>query len=119
MKTSFSSGQRGSAFITVVMFCTILLLLIASVLKYSTMERRLNNRGKLLMEARGAGEAISEYGIAQVKKVLESNRQFTDSVWASSDESLFVTGGTYAGAVAMPPDTFWGSGGGSHIVNST
>ncbi len=51
MKSTFSSTQRGSAFITVMMFCTILLLLIASVLKYSTQERRLNNRGKLLMEA--------------------------------------------------------------------
>jgi hypothetical protein len=116
MKTVFSSRQRGSAFITVMIFCTILLLLIASVLKYSTYERRLNNRGKLLMEARGAGEAISEYGIAQVKKILEANRTFTDSVWSASDESLFVTGGTYAGAVAMPPDSFWGGG---HIVDST
>jgi hypothetical protein len=116
MKTSFSSAQRGSAFITVMIFCTILLLLVASVLKYSGFERRLNNRGKLLSEARNAGEAISEYGISQVKKVLESNRQFTDSTWSSSDESLFVPGGTYAGTIAMPPDTFWGGG---HIVDST
>ncbi|SDS54955.1 hypothetical protein [Opitutus sp. GAS368] len=116
MKTNFSSARRGSAFITVMMFCTILLLLIASVLKYSTYERRLNNRAKLLMEARGAGEGISEYGIAQVKKILESNRQFTDSVWSASDQALFVPGGAYAGAVTMPPDSFWGGG---HIVNST
>ncbi len=116
MKTSFPSTQRGSAFITVMMFCTILLLLVASVLKYSTYERRLNNRGKLIQEARAAGEAISEYGISQVKKVLESNRQFTDSVWASTDEALFVPGGSYSGQIAMPADTFWGGG---HIVNST
>lgn len=116
MKTSFSSSQRGSAFITVMLFCTILLLLVGSVLKYSTFERRLNNRGKLMQEARNAGEAISEYGISQVKKILESNRQFTDSIWATSDESLFVPGGAYAGTIAMPPDSFWGGG---HIVNST
>ncbi len=116
MKTNFPSSQRGSAFITVMMFCTILLLLIASVLKYSTQERRFNNRGKLLMEARGAGEAISEYGISQVKKILESNRQFTDSVWSGTDEALFVPGGSFAGTIAMPPDSFWGGG---HIVDST
>ncbi|HWA25439.1 MAG TPA: hypothetical protein VG734_07255 [Lacunisphaera sp.] len=115
MKTPFSSAQRGSAFITVMIFCTILLMLVASVLRYSTQERRLNNRGKLLMEARNAGEAISEYGISQVKKVLEANRQFTDSTWSSNDESLFVPGGTYAGTIGMPPDSFWGGG---HIVTS-
>ena len=116
MKTTFSSAQRGSAFITVMLFCTILLMLVGSVLKYSTFERRLNNRAKLMLEARDAGEAISEYGISQVKKILESNRQFTDSVWSTTDEALFVPGGSFAGLVANPPDTFWGGG---HIVDST
>lgn len=116
MKTSSLSSQRGSAFITVMLFCTILLMLVGSVLKYSTFERRLNNRAKLMLEARDAGEAISEYGISQVKKILESNRQFTDSVWSTTDEALFVPGGSFAGLVANPPDTFWGGG---HIVDST
>ena len=116
MKNTPSSGQRGSAFITTLGFCIILLMLVGSILKYSTFERRLNNRAKLLLEARWAAEGISEYGISQVKKILESNRSFTDNTWSSTDETLFVTGGAYAGQIGMPPDTFWGGG---HIVNST
>ncbi|HUR59034.1 MAG TPA: hypothetical protein VM029_15070 [Opitutaceae bacterium] len=112
---SRSSRRRGSAFITTLVFCVILLALVGSVLKYATFERRINNRAKLLLEARTAAEGISEYGIAQVKKVLEANRQFTDSTWSSTDESLFVTGGTYAGTIDMPPSGFWGGG---HIVTS-
>ncbi len=116
MKTSFSSAQRGSAFITVLGFCVLLLMLVGSILKYSTMERRLNNRAILLLEARTAAEAISEYGVAQVKNILESNRTFTNSTWSTSDEALF-TSGTYAGSsVGLPPDSFWG---GSHISLST
>src|SRR5262245_33761660 len=107
MKTSFTSSNRGSAFVTVLGFCIILLMLIASVLKYSTSERQLNGRGKLLMEARTGAEALSEYGVAQVKRILDTNRTFTDSVWGTSDENSFVTGGTYAGQVLAPPDTFW------------
>ena len=116
MKTSVTSGQRGSAFITTLGFCVILLLLVGSILKFSTSERRFNNRAKLLLETRTAAEAVSEYGIAQVKNILDSNRTFTDSTWSATDESLFVTGGSYAGTIAMPPDAFWGGG---HIVGST
>jgi len=116
MKKSPASARRGSAFITVMLFSSILLLLVGSILKYATLERRLNNRSKLLMAARAAAESISEYGVAQAKQILESNRQFTDSVWSSTDESLFVTGGNYAGSIALPPDTIWGDG---PIVTST
>jgi hypothetical protein len=116
MKTSSLSAQRGSAFITVMMFCAILLMLIGSILHYSTIERRFNNRAKLLYESRTAAEAISEFGIAQVKNILESNRTFTDSSWSSSDESMFVPSGTYAGLIGLPPNTFWQGG---HIVDST
>ncbi len=102
------------------MFCFILLALIGSILQYSTSERRLNNRAKLLLEARTAAEAISEYGMSQVTSILQSNRTFTDSTWSSTDESLFLTGNKYGGVVALPPDTgaknFWG---GSHIATST
>ena len=116
MKNSPISSQRGSAFITTLGFCIILLMLVGSILKYSTSERRFNNRAKLLLEARNAAEGISEYGISQVKKILESNRSFTDNTWSSTDESLFVTGGSYSGQIGMPPDSFWGGG---HIVTST
>ncbi len=118
MKTSFSSSNRGSAFITVVGFCVVLLLLIGSVLQYSTSERRNNNRAKLLLEARTAAEGISEYGIAQVKNILDTNRTFTDSTWASdgTGEGLFTPGGTYQTSIGMPPDAFWGGG---HIADGT
>lgn len=113
MKIQLVSRSRGSALITTIVFCTILLLLVGSILKYATSERRMNNRAKLLLESRTAAEAISEYGIAQVKNILELNRTFTNSTWSADDASLFVTGGTYAGDVDLPPATFWGGG---HIV---
>src|SRR6478609_7913468 len=115
MKTPFTS-HRGSAFITVLGFCVLLLMLMASVLKYSTSERQFNNRSKLLLEARGAAEAISEYGMSQVKNILENNRTFTDSSWTATDESLFVPSGTYAGRVVLPPNGFFGGG---HIVDGS
>lgn len=115
MSTFRRSDRRGSAFVTTLVFCLILLALVASVLRYAVSERRTNNRAKLLLEARAAAEAISEYGIAQVKKILEANRNFTDSTWSSADESLFVTGGSYAGQIAMPPTDWWGGG---HIVTT-
>ena len=59
MKTPIPTNQRGSAFITVMGFCVILLLLVASVLQYSTFEHRLNNRSKLLYESRVAAESLS------------------------------------------------------------
>jgi len=116
MKFAPAASERGSALITVIGFCAILLILVASVLKYAGFERRLNNREKLHFEARLAAEGISEFGIAQVKNVLESNRTFTDSTWTSTDESLFVPTGSYAGTINLPPDAFWGGG---HVVPST
>ena len=116
MKNKFISSQRGSAFITVMGFSIILLLLVASVLKYSGSERKLNNREKIHFEARLAAEAISEYGIAQVKNILEKSSTFTDSVWTSTDQGLFVPKGTYASDVKLPPDSFWT---GSHVLPST
>ncbi len=116
MKIKTFSVQRGSAFITVMGFSILLLMLVASVLKYAGSERRLNNRSKLHFEARLAAEAISEFGIAQVKNILESNRTFTDSTWQTSDEGMFVPSGAYAGTILNPPDSFWGGG---HICLST
>lgn len=88
MKIKSLSSQRGGAFITVLGFSIILLMLVASVLKYSGSERKLNNREKIHFEARLAAEAISEYGIAQVKNILEKSSTFTSSVWTSSNQGL-------------------------------
>jgi hypothetical protein len=116
MKNQSFSSQRGSAFVTVMGFTIILLLLVASVLKYSGSERKLNNRSKIHLEARLAAEAISEYGIAQVKNILEKSSTFTSSVWTSKSEGLFTPKGTYEGKILNPPDSFWT---GSNIVNSS
>lgn len=116
MKTKSLSSQHGGAFITVLGFSLILLMLVASVLKYSGSERKLNNREKIHFEARLAAEAISEYGIAQVKNILEKSSTFTDSTWSDSDTKLFVPKGTYAGKIETPPDSFWT---GSKVVKST
>lgn len=116
MKTKSLSSQHGGAFITVLGFSIILLMLVASVLKYSGSERKLNNREKIHAEARLAAEAISEYGIAQVKNILEKSSTFTDSVWSPDDQKLFVPTGTYQGSIERPDNSFWA---GTHVIDNS
>jgi hypothetical protein len=67
-----SRRQRGSAFITVAIFTTILLLVAASIITWSTSERRLNSRNGYWLEARNAAEAVAEYGFSQVRNEFAS-----------------------------------------------
>jgi len=59
--------SRGSALITAVIFTFVTSLLMASILGWAVVERRLNARAAYLNEARNAAEAVCEYGAAQVK----------------------------------------------------
>ncbi len=59
-------GIRGSAFISVMMFTAILLLIMSVLLRLSLTERKLNKRNAYWLEARNAAEALAEYGFSQV-----------------------------------------------------
>ena len=64
---------RGSAFVTVLLFTFLLLTLVASILKWSLSERRLNIRASYWLEARNAAEAVAEYGFAQIATQFTSH----------------------------------------------
>ncbi len=98
------SSRRGSALVTVMMLTLALAIIIASVLSYSLNERRLNYREQVRLEARNAAEAISEYGLAQVRQLMESRSDFTSTRFTSNQSQ-----------VAMPAAGFWG---GSNVVAS-
>ncbi len=96
---SASSAQRGSALAVVLILCMGMLMVVASVLTYSLSERRLNYREAMRIEARNAAEAISEYGLAQVRAKMQKRSDFSPT--------RFTTGQD-ANSIQMPSTTFWG-----------
>ncbi len=100
IKTS-AHPQRGSALGTVLMISLGVLLVVASMMSYSMTERRLNYREAMRIEARNAAEAISEYGLSQVRQLMSSRSDYT---------SARFTTGTDSGVITLPTTTFWGGG---------
>lgn len=82
----------------VMMLSMGLIIIIASTLTYSLTERRLNHRETMRLEARNAAEAVSEYGLSQVRKKMDDRSDFS---------STRFTTGTDANSVTMPASTFW------------
>ena len=101
MKTTlpFSAPQRGSALVTVMMLAMGLMLILATILGLSLNERRMNYRENMRLEARNAAEAVSEYGLSQVRHLMQSVSDFTSTRFTSAESS-----------VKMPAASFWGGG---------
>jgi hypothetical protein len=87
-------SARGSALISVVIFSTVALLLVGSLLSWSMTERRLNYRQALRLEARNSAEALAEYGFSQVRQKMETR----------STVNLNPAG---LDALTSPPASFW------------
>jgi hypothetical protein len=85
--------NRGSAFIAVMIFTTVLLLITAGMLNLSLVERKLNKRNAYWLEARNAAEAVAEYGAAQVITSYESH----------PTPNSFDPAGSYA--LTLPPSS--------------
>jgi hypothetical protein len=62
------------------MFSVMLLTLVASVMQWSTTERRLNRRNAAMIEARNAAEAVAEYGCYQVVRAFNTRMNPTFEV---------------------------------------
>jgi hypothetical protein len=101
MKTSPLHRRRGSALVGVIIFVSLILLIVASVMGYSITERRLNLREALRLEARNAAEAVSEYGVSQVRQLMENRSDFS---------STRFTTGTDHHAIANTPSSFFDGG---------
>lgn len=92
--------QRGSALVTVMMLSFALIIVVTSILGYSLNERRLNYREAMRLEARNAAEAMSEYGLAQVRQLMETRSDFTPTRFTSNE-----------GAILKPAASFWSGSG--------
>ncbi len=92
--SSLASRHRGSALLSVILFTTVALVLVVSLLSLSLTERRLNNRMALLIESQNAAEALAEYGFSQLRQKFETRSTF-DLDPSGSD------------ALALPPASFW------------
>lgn len=101
MKTVLSSRsrERGSALVTVILLSFGLLIITASVLGFSLSERRLNYREAMRLEARNAAEAVSEYGMSQVRQFMDSRSDFSSTTFTTNE-----------GQFSNVPSTFWGGG---------
>ncbi|MCX6953735.1 MAG: hypothetical protein NTV51_16410, partial [Verrucomicrobia bacterium] len=98
MKSTFpSASRRGSALVTVMMLSFALILIVTTILGYSLNERRLNHREAMRLEARNAAEALSEYGLAQVRQLMETRSNFTPTRFTSDE-----------GQIVKPGPGFWG-----------
>lgn len=95
MKTSpfFSSRTSGFALLTVLLFILVVVVLTASMLRYSVSERRLNERNRLVLRARNMAENISVYAAEQLTTKLYRLR--------SAQPMAFMTG---SNEIDLPPD---------------
>ena len=71
-----SDRRRGSTLLVIIILTTIIGLLVVSVLKYGTTEKRLNQRHVLRLEAKAAAEAVVEYGFAELVTRFERRTSF-------------------------------------------
>jgi hypothetical protein len=85
---------RGSVMLSIIIFSSVMLLLVASLLSWGISERRLNIRSQLRLEARNAAEALAEYGFSQIRQKFETRSTFS-----------LKPGGT--DELQKPPAPFW------------
>ncbi len=71
-------SRRGSALIVVIIFTTVMAVAVASVLKWSITERRLNGRHTIRLEARNVAEAAAEHAFAQIRHRMDHQTSFPE-----------------------------------------
>ncbi|MBI2814846.1 MAG: hypothetical protein HYX71_11240 [Opitutae bacterium] len=94
--------KRGSALITVVMLTAMFAILTASMLTYSTGERRGNERNRLILRAKNMAENIALYSAEQL--IPKLNRM------GSAPVGVFPWTGSSANRVYMPPNVILNTG---------
>lgn len=78
------NAKRGSALLTTFMVVGILSAVLASILKYSVTERKINHRHKLRTQANNSAEAVIEYGFAQLSYTFDNKTTVVATTFASS-----------------------------------
>lgn len=87
---------KGSALVTVIILTSIMALLTASMLRYSTSERKGNERNRLILRAKNMAENITLYAAEQLTTKLYR--------MASTPTMHFPWSGTSLNRVYLPPD---------------
>ncbi|HYD83719.1 MAG TPA: hypothetical protein VEA63_06690, partial [Opitutus sp.] len=92
MKAPRSSRQRiqGYALLSVIVFVAIMALLTASMLKYSSSERRMNERSRLLLRARNMAENAALYASEQLTTKLYRLRSATPMAFMTGSNQIFL-----------------------------
>lgn len=94
-----SQKRKGSALITTIVLVGVLAVAMASLLKYSVTENRINHRHKLRTQSENTAEAVVEYGFAQLSHSFDNNTTVASNTFNSSG----------SGALALPPKASLGS----------
>ncbi len=81
---SLRSARRGSGLVMAIIFSTLLVLVIGSMLKWVVTEATLNRRSLLRLEARNAAEGIAEYGMTQIRYRMENTSTFQANAFTSA-----------------------------------
>ena len=96
MKTILHS-KRAYALVTVVIFCGVLALLAASMLRYSASERRGNERNRLILRAKNQAENVAVYAANQLSSKLYR--------MGSAPKMKFAWTGSTSKRIYPPPDS--------------
>lgn len=91
-RNSRYASKRGSALLTTLILVGVFSAIMASILKYSVSERKMNHRHKLRTQADNTAEAVVEYGFAQLAYTFDNK--------TTVGSSTFASGG--AGALSIP-----------------
>ena len=84
--------RKGSALITTLLLVGVLSAVMASILRYSVSERRVNHRHKLRAQADNTAEAVVEYGFAQLAYTFDNKTTVASNTFASGN----------SGALSLP-----------------
>ena len=90
-------NKRASALVTVVIFCSVLALLATSMLRYSTTERRGNERNRLILRAKNQAENVAVYAANQLSTKLYR--------MGSAPKMKFAWSGSGSKRIYPPPDS--------------
>lgn len=88
--------------VVAIVFCGVIAVLVASMLKWVMTEAGLNQRALLRLEARNAAEAIAEYGMCQIRYRMENTSTFSTNAFTPSGVN----------ALALPPSSLFA---GTHV----
>jgi len=88
MTTGFRPSSSGVALITVIIFTTVLVAIVGSLLRWGVHEQRINHRHFVLMDAQNAAESAVEFGVGQLSYRWEAQNSFQENELAPGNRPI-------------------------------